>query len=253
MSIFLGRWARAPPVGAARARALVVDLDETLVRRPRGALDAALMYGAPFVTVGVPYSGAAEGVRALRTRGVGVVAVTARWRLAEASTERMLVAAGVERTPVVYAGGWHPGDASRAAFKARALRHLRAAGWALAAGVGDRASDVRAYAAEDVPALAVVHAEGEPRGAPAPERLDALLRTERALRDAAAAAHAPPPRVIFFTDCARAAARAGLAQFRAGEPPPNAPGALFRPARDGASVWAQLEEFLGRGGCGLGL
>ncbi len=180
---------------------MVLDLDETVFWRPRGVVDQALMYGAPWVAVGQPYAGAVARVLDVSARGgVNLVAVTARWRLAEASTDAMLARAGLARLPVIYAGDVHARDASRAAFKARAIRHLRDEGWAPFAGVGDRASDMEAYAREGLAALGVVLAEGAAAPA-ATERAMALL-----LR---AAARAAPRRVELFTDCPRAAAAAG--------------------------------------------
>jgi hypothetical protein len=186
---------------------VVLDLDETVVWRPRGVLDQVLMYGAPWVAVGQPYAGAAACLADISAR-FNLVAVTARWRLAEASTDAMLARAGLPRLPVIYAGAPHPRDASRAAFKARAIRHLRDEGWAPFAGVGDRASDVEAYAGEGLAALAVVHAEGAAAPAATERAMARLLRAERALR---AARPARPPRIEYFTDCPRAAAAAGVA------------------------------------------
>jgi len=241
------------PAAPPRAPTLVVDLDETLLHRPLGALGAVLTYAAPWAAAGEAYAGAAACVAAVRARGAGVVGLTARWRGAAPGTERALAAAGVARLPVVFAGGLpHAGDGTRAAFKAGALRALRGRGWALAAGAGDRASDVAAYAAAGLPALALVHARGAPRGAPAQARLAALRDAERALRAAAARAGAPPPRVLFFTDDAAAAAAHAAAhaaaRFGAGEAPPGGGGALFAPARAGASVWEQLDAFFAAGG-----
>jgi len=233
-ALHLGRWARAAPPRGAR-RTLILDLDETTFWRPRGLLDAAVMYTQPRALVGTPYAGAIAAVRAAAER-FNVVAVTARWRVAERSTERMLAAAGLERVPTIFAAGVHPGDASRVAFKARAIRHLRDEGWAPWAGVGDRRSDLRAYAREDLAALMVAHAEGAGAGGAA-RALAELLPVEVELR--AGAVRAPPPRVVFFTDCPRAAALEGLAADAT-----SGPGALFRPAAGGAGVWAQVAEFL---------
>jgi hypothetical protein len=230
-ALHLGRWARAAP---PRARpTLVLDLDETTFWRPRGLLDAAVMYTQPRALIGTPYAGAIAAVRAASER-FNVVAVTARWRVAERSTERMLAAAGLERVPTIFAAGVHPGDASRVAFKARAIRHLRDEGWAPFAGVGDRRSDLRAYAREGLAALMVAHAEGAAAGGAA-RALAELLPVEAELRERAGAAGAPPPRVVFFTDCPRAelAALAGLA----------AP--LLFPGGD-QCVWAQVADFLAR-------
>jgi hypothetical protein len=202
-SLYLGRWARAGRCTVARPT-VIIDLDETLVWRPRGIVDKIAMYTAPWMIVGRPYEGAIAGVQSLAEK-FNVVAVTARWQLAEASTEHMLATAGLARMPVIYAGDIHPGDASRVAYKARAIRHLRDEGWAPFAGIGDRASDVKAYTDEGLTALVVLHAEGV-----APDliqtRMTDLMNVEQEVRRKAAVAAkvsgaTPTPRIIYFTDC----------------------------------------------------
>lgn len=208
-SLYLGRWARAGRCTLVRPT-VIIDLDETLVWRPRGIVDKIAMYAAPWVIVGHPYEGAIAGVQSLAKK-FNIVAITARWQLAEASTEHMLVAAGLPRMPVIYAGDIHPGDASRVAYKARAIRHLRDEGWAPFAGIGDRASDMKAYTNEGLTALMVLHAEGVAPGL-TQTRMAELMNVEKEVRRAAAAATtslpplpqiSPPlsPRIIYFTDC----------------------------------------------------
>lgn len=200
-SLYLGRWARAGRCPIMRPT-IVLDLDETLVYRPRGIVDKVLMYGAPWAVVGRPYAGSIACINSLAVK-FNIVAVTARWRFAEASTEHMLVEAGLPQMPVIYAGEMHPGDDSRIAYKARAIRHLRDEGWAPFVGVGDRASDMKAYITEGLTALVVVHREGAPVSA-RQTHMSLLLRAEREILSSSLS-RLPTPRIIYFTDCPHAA------------------------------------------------
>ncbi len=177
---------------------LVLDLDETLLYR-RGVLDRVALYAWRTAGVGVPYAQALPSLHALSS-AYSLVAVTARYALAEANTARWLAAQGLPGLPVVYAAGVHAGDASRGAFKAGAIRHLRAAGWAPVAGVGDRPSDLEAYASEGLQALMVVHAEGS-RGGEGARAAAGLLQAQ---------ARFPRASVAYFSDCAQARAALGL-------------------------------------------
>ena len=187
---------------------IVLDLDETLVHR-RGIADAALMYVAPWVLVGRPYPGAPAAAQTLSAR-FNLVAVTARWRLAESSTERMLASVGLARLPTIFAADPHPGDASRVDFKARAIELLRERGWAPFAGVGDRPSDLRAYVRAGVTALMVAHASGSGGSeGSARAQLCALRAVETELRKDALAAGGEEPRIHYFTDAALSGADGG--------------------------------------------
>ena len=227
---------------------LVLDLDETLVHR-RGVADAALMYVAPWVLVGRPYPGASAAVQSLAER-FNVVAVTARWRLAEPSTDRMLASVGLAGLPTIFAARPHPGDASRVAFKARAIELLRERGWAPFAGVGDRPSDLRAYVRAGVAALMVAHASGGGGSeSSARAQLCALRALESELRRDARASGGAEPRSHYFTDCADddsgarlgegAARDGGHSALRAdgGAPPPP-------PPPPPPPVWSQVTRAL---------
>ncbi len=234
----LGAVARAalarPPLRALPC--LVLDLDETLLHRPGGALDWLALYAWRTAAVGVPYEHALASVRAL-SAAYNVVAVTARFALAEANTARWLAAQGLAHLPVLYAAGVHAGDGSRVAFKASAIAHLRAAGWAPAAGVGDRPSDLQAYASAGLLACMVVHAEGRAGGEAAG------VRAARGLLEAQA--RHPGARVRYFSDCAPARAALGLAQCGSGGGGGEGRGGGGGEGRgSAASVWQQVTACL---------
>jgi hypothetical protein len=249
---------RGPPPHTRSRAALVLDLDETLLHRSRGVLDTLSLYGGFGARAGEPYPSALAAVGRLQER-FNVVVVTARWRAAAGGTRRWLDARGLGGVGAVHASAPHPGDGSRAAFKAAAVRQLREWGWRPVAGLGDRPSDLEAYAGEGLAALMLTHAVGAPAGAPvgAAQR---LLTAEAALRgrsgsggggggDGGGAA----PCVLHFADCAAARALPGMraAPPRAlpGAARGRAGGALFTGARLGVPLWEQVEEALE----GLGL
>ena len=174
----------------------------------------------------------------------------------------------------MHASAPHPGDGSRAAFKAAAVRQLREWGWRPVAGLGDRPSDLEAYAGEGLAALMLTHAVGAPAGAPvgAAQR---LLTAEAALSGRSGSGGGggggggdgdgggggggdgdgggATPCVLHFSDCAAARALPGMraAPPRAlpGAARERAGGALFTGARLGVPLWEQVEEALE----GLGL
>ncbi len=216
---FLGSVARAalsrPPHRSLPT--LILDLDETILYRPNGWLDKLALYSPlPLYAVGVPYTGALSSLRSLGS-AFNLVAVTARQALAERNTAQWLAAQGMGELPVLYASGVHSGDGTRGAFKASAIRHVRAAGWRPVAGVGDRPSDMEAYAAEGLLALTVTHAEGA--SAAATERHATALRQ--------AQLQLPLARVAHFSDCPKSCSILGL----------QAP-------VQGSAVWLQVAEHL---------
>ena len=235
---------RGPP---SRLKTLILDLDETLLFR-RGLPDTLALYTLPTPSTGTPYPGALPALRALSPH-YNIVAVTARWALAARNTRRWLDFHGLRDVFAVHAALPHPGDASRVAFKAAAVQQLRAWGWAPCAGLGDRPSDLAAYAGEGLAALMLTHAHGLPEGGGAARALR-LLDAEAALRRGSSSG---APRVLHFTDCVaardlpgmRAVGGAGVAAAAAQG------GALFEPALRGEGIWTQVEEVL-RGGAFAG-
>jgi hypothetical protein len=242
---------RGPSSLHARS-ALVVDLDETLLFRSRGLLDTLSLYATRSAHAGVAYPSALEVLSRLQRR-LQVIAVTARWWGAAGSTRRWLDARGLGDVGVVHAAAPHPGDASRAGFKAAALRRLRCWGWDPVAGAGDRPSDMEAYAGEGLAALMLTHAVGAPPGAPA-AAAQRLLDAEAALRVRGEQQHGSAgnsgdtrPLVLHFSDCAAARALPGmravpLCALPAAARAP-AGGALFA-ARLSVPLWEQVEEAL---------
>jgi len=158
---------------------LVLDLDETVLHRPRGLLDKIGLYAWPSTDIGVPYSSFLPCIYRLR-ENFDIVAVTARWRFAEANTARWLSTRGLGGIPVIYAREIHPGDDSRVDFKASAIRFVREKGWNPVMGVGDRPSDLSAYVREGLSAMMVIHAEGSSESR-AKEHLQSLLLIETQL------------------------------------------------------------------------
>jgi hypothetical protein len=245
---------RASPPAQPRLGTLIIDLDETVLRRSRGSLDRLLLYAWPGALVGTPYDSSLSSLSRLSSR-FHVAAVTARWRLAERGTHAWLRAHDLGHVPVVYAGEWHPGDASRAGFKAAAIRYYKSHGWDPRLGVGDRPSDLVAYAGEGLCALMVAHASGVPPG-----HCAADLRRVRAAEVAAR----PSAPVLYFTDDAAVhadpAGAAGLTAaplaLLASRPwgGPGSGGLLYSPVTAAGGgpppVWQQVAEAVE--GCGLG-
>lgn len=145
----------------AKRSAVVLDLDDTVLWRSRGAFDLLLLYANPFPfgSVGIPYTYAIEAIQALSER-YDIAAVTSRSGGAATHTDRWLQSVGLAGMPLIHAAGPHPGDSSRDAFKAAAIRHLREAGGLdPVLGIGDRPSDGRAYRAEGLHSLVVAHGQ----------------------------------------------------------------------------------------------
>lgn len=145
----------------AKRSAIILDLDDTVLWRSRGVFDLFLLYANPFPvgSVGIPYTYAIEAIQALSER-YDIAAVTSRSGGAAAHTDRWLHSVGLAGMPLIHAAGPHPGDGSRDAFKAAAIRHLRAVGGLdPVIGIGDRPSDGRAYRAEGLHSLIVAHGQ----------------------------------------------------------------------------------------------
>ena len=240
------------------APTLVVDLDDTVLYRTRGALDAALVYGLPpslaAAWVGEPYAGALEALRGL-SRSYRIVALTARWAAGARYTHAWLERHGLGGLPVIVAVAPHPGDDSRVAFKAAAVAWLAAGGWAPLVGVGDRPSDLEAYAAAGLHAAVVAHAPLRATPASAANECWRVLAAAAArardldargptLPGAAAGGCGRAASVAFFTDCAEVHAAAAAATAAAGagggrggggaRGSPEAPGSAFPVAQ----AWA---------------
>jgi phosphatidate phosphatase PAH1 len=132
------------PAGTAVA---VVDVDGTLTSS-ENAVVASVVLG----TTAGARADAPAALRALSGHGYQIVYLTARPRAETELTRRWLAERGFPRGPMVLAEGITLPGAAALAHKARQLAWLRAAGFALAAGVGNRASDVEAYAGAGIAA-----------------------------------------------------------------------------------------------------
>ena len=96
--------------------------------------------------------GAARALDQLAALGYQPVYLTARPRAYAEMTDRWLAGHGLPRGPVINAPGLTlPGSAALTA-KTRALTNLRAAGFVVAIGIGNRATDVQAYSDAGIPA-----------------------------------------------------------------------------------------------------
>ena len=133
---------------------LVIDIDETILYRPH-PLDQISLY-AWRAHVGVPYPHALSSLRELQG-SFDIVALTARFMLAEANTEAWFQHFHLGHIPVIYAKGIHPLDHTRVAFKASATQYLHSIHWRPVMGVGDRPSDLAAYVQTGLHAAIVRH------------------------------------------------------------------------------------------------
>jgi hypothetical protein len=237
-------YAAARRAGAG-APTIVIDLDETILFRQRGLVDAALLYLWPGAgaRVGVPYPSAVAAINHLASR-YRFVAVTARWKGAGRGTHGWLAASGLPGMPVILAEGMHPQDAPRAAYKAAAIRHIREEGWNPVLGVGDRPSDMEAYTSEGLRAFMVAHREGGESGN-AVRRLRKLRECEARIRARAAAGLGGTgslPEIRYFSDdpathasttTTTTAADAGLGGGESDAPKPHP-----------LPVWTQIQDLL---------
>jgi len=138
-------------------RRVVLDLDETVLRRsPLGRLAVYVpgLWRVPGAVglCGEPLLGALETVRRLRDNGVLVHAVTARWgALGRGNTRAWLDAFGMQDATLSIPDWPLPDGDARAAWKTRAIAELARGPEPILAGVGDRASDIRAYRKAGLP------------------------------------------------------------------------------------------------------
>jgi hypothetical protein len=133
-------------IAPAGSRVLVSDVDGTLTAS-ENAFVKAVVYGA-----GVrPQPGAAESLQAAAAEGYQIVYLTARGERFTDETRYWLGSNGFPRGPVRLAPGLFvkPGAAT-IAYKQDVLQGLAA--FMLAAGVGNRKSDIAAYTAAGIPA-----------------------------------------------------------------------------------------------------
>ncbi len=145
-------------VAPAGTRLVVSDVDGTLTGS-ESAFIKAVFYGAKVSA----QPGAAEALRAARSSGAQVIYVTARGDRFTDETRHWLGTHGFPRGPIRLVPSLYvmPGAAT-VAYKRDVLKGL--AGFAIAAGVGNRASDVSAYTDAGVPASKIFVKTPEYRG-----------------------------------------------------------------------------------------
>jgi phosphatidate phosphatase PAH1 len=145
-------------VAPAGTRLVVSDIDGTLTGS-EAAFIKAVFYGAKVSA----QAGAAEALRAANASGAQVVYVTARGDRFTDETRHWLGTHGFPRGPIRLAPSLivKPGAAT-VAYKRSVLAGL--AGFSIAAGVGNRASDVSAYTDAGVPASKIFVKTSEYRG-----------------------------------------------------------------------------------------
>lgn len=131
--------------------AIVVDLDDTVVPSPLGAISAL----SPLGPAPAPFCDAAAVLRRF-TEHYQVIYLTARPRILEAGTLAWLDDHGFPCAPVIFACTLLESGQPQAAYKAAVLSRLTARGWTLAWGIGDKPSDVAAYRSAGVPAILIL-------------------------------------------------------------------------------------------------
>ena len=236
------------------APTLVLDLDDTVLFRTRGLVDAALVYGLPPALaaqyVGVPYAGALDALRDL-ARVFRIVALTARWAAGARYTDAWLARHGLAGMPVIVARAPHPGDDSRVAFKSAAIAWLQETGWAPVVGVGDRPSDLEAYVASGLHACVVAHVPPvEGSGVAAHDAACWRVLGAAAARAASLRTRSTvQPQVAYFTDSAGVHAAAAAV---AGEAPSSPLACLPPPSLTfGPTTPLRLQLFRPGGGSAL--
>jgi len=173
--------------GLKLAPTLIVDLDETVLYRTRGLLDAVTLYAVPnskfAEQVGEPYLGAHAALVHLSLR-FRIVAVTARWGgRAGIPTEKWLENNGFKGLPLVLASELHPQDKTRVGYKIAAIEFLRNEGWEPVIGIGDRPSDLEAYTATGLESIIVSHSQGASPGSALHGVRDVFQTETRLLND----------------------------------------------------------------------
>jgi len=119
----------------------VCDLDGTLTESENAIVGEAMWHA----DVGAK-PGAARALADLAARGYQPIYVTARPRILAELTRRWLAAQGMPRGPVIFQPGLARPGAAALAAKTHALEALRATGVHIAYGIGNRATDITAYA-----------------------------------------------------------------------------------------------------------
>jgi len=236
--------------GLRQAPTLIVDLDETVLYRTRGLLDALTLYAVPnskfAEQVGEPYSGAHAALVHLSSR-FRIVAVTARWGgRAGIPTEKWLENNGFKGLPLVLASGLHPQDKTRVGYKIAAIEFLRKEGWEPMIGIGDRPSDLVAYTTTGLESIIVAHSQGASPGS-ALHAVRDVFQTETQLLNDKLNSKTQRKEIVYISDCHQVhttyASQKGLKYT------PN----LALQVDEIAPVWTQVRRLVDERASALGL
>ena len=125
----------------------VCDVDGTLTSSENAVVGQVIAHTHVDVHPGAP-----EALRELANHGIQLVYLTARPERFSELTRRWLLEQGLPRGPVILPPHFTPAGEAAEAAKIGALERLRAIGLALTLGIGNRATDVEAYAHAGIPA-----------------------------------------------------------------------------------------------------
>ncbi len=127
---------------AAERPVLVVDIDDTIVKR--GFWSSLRLWAHAFYLRDHPLAGAPAALKVLETRW-NVIFLTARDDSLQNQTLAWLDANGFPRAPVIFSERMLYRAGTRGEFKRRAIESLLARGLAPGWGIGDKAGDLTAY------------------------------------------------------------------------------------------------------------
>lgn len=142
-----------------RRDAVLVDIDDTMVSGGVGTMMRLFLDVSP--AGAKPFRGAPEAIRALSER-YDVVLLTARSTTVEEETLEWLTGNGFPRLPVVFSDRIQTCTDCQESYKTGAIAELRRKGLRPVWGIGDRWSDVGAYARSGLSAWLILDGWGDP-------------------------------------------------------------------------------------------
>ncbi len=131
---------------------IVIDIDDTVVE---SGFWSNLRLFFNLYSSKAPFEGAPEALHELRSSW-NLVLVSARDDQFAGRTVRWLDAQGFPEAPVVFSNRLLLSASSRAEYKTRVMEHLRQRGLPTAVGIGNEASDVAAYLANEARAILIL-------------------------------------------------------------------------------------------------
>lgn len=177
---------------------LVIDLDETILYRTRRRLERVLLYSQLPIVVGNAYQDAVENIKKLKEH-YNILAMTARWSYAERGTRTWMEAHGLGDIPLVFSKDIRTEDTLIHEYKYNAIKTMRESyGWNPIIGVGDRPTDLTAYAENNMRAFIVVHPIGTKESTK--ERIEELLDVEKDFKTRMGKKGVAVPQVLYFSD-----------------------------------------------------